>query len=137
MFYSERTGTVFSETETLGAMTRRVTPEKPLVPRFPNRIRELRKARGWSLEQLAEAVHRSPDNVSKKERGERRLRLEEMPLYASALDCSVADLLPGEASLSQREKTLLAYFGAMTPDQQDQLLKFATFLANGQARDVG
>lgn len=57
------------------------------------RIRELRRARGWTQEELAQQAHLSPDIVSRIERGDRQPRLETLRLIAEAFDLSLTELL--------------------------------------------
>jgi len=60
---------------------------------FPNRIHELRRARGWSQERLGAAIGCGKVHVSAMERGTRELTLNWMRRIANALGVSVADLL--------------------------------------------
>jgi transcriptional regulator with XRE-family HTH domain len=59
----------------------------------PNRIRELRKIRGLSLESLAERMETSNQQVSRLETGRRRLTIEWMRKAAKALEVEMAELL--------------------------------------------
>lgn len=60
----------------------------------PNRIRELRKQRGWSASQLAEAVGTSYQQIYRLEHGERRLTLDWMQRLARALEVPPEHLMP-------------------------------------------
>jgi hypothetical protein len=73
-------------------------PDMPFVA-FPNRIRELRRARGfYRLRTLAEAVPSIPYiRLSRLERGESFARPDEIRSIAAALSVPATDLLPDPA----------------------------------------
>ncbi|MCL5674492.1 MAG: helix-turn-helix transcriptional regulator [Candidatus Omnitrophica bacterium] len=56
------------------------------------RIRELRKERGLSQENLAERAHLHPTYISSVERGERNISLESIKKIADGLDIKIKDL---------------------------------------------
>ena len=58
-----------------------------------NRLRELRKARGLTMEALAGLANTTASQINKLEKGDRRLTDEWMHRLAKALDCSAADLI--------------------------------------------
>lgn len=57
------------------------------------RIRALRRARGWSLDALAERSFLSPSNLSRIETGSRRIALDQLIPIARALDTSLDQLI--------------------------------------------
>ena len=57
------------------------------------RIRALRVAQGWSLEDLAARARLSPSTLSRIETGGRRLALDQLVLLARALDTSLDQLV--------------------------------------------
>lgn len=57
------------------------------------RLRTLRKARGWSLDDLAERAHISASTLSRLESGQRRLAVDHLVTLARALDTTVEDLV--------------------------------------------
>jgi transcriptional regulator with XRE-family HTH domain len=57
------------------------------------RIRALRVAQGWSLEQLARRAHVSQSTLSRIENGQRRLALDQLVTLARALDTSLDQLV--------------------------------------------
>ncbi|MFH8597515.1 helix-turn-helix domain-containing protein [Streptomyces rimosus] len=57
------------------------------------RIRSLRKARGWSLDNLAERAGISPSQLSRIETGHRRLSLDQLTAIAAALGKSLDELV--------------------------------------------
>ncbi|MFJ9033671.1 helix-turn-helix domain-containing protein [Streptomyces sp. NPDC102274] len=57
------------------------------------RIRSLRKARGWSLDNLAERAFLSPSTLSRIETGHRRISLDQLTSLARALGTSLDQLV--------------------------------------------
>ena len=57
------------------------------------RIRALRVAQGWSLEELATRARLSPSSISRIENGQRRLALDQLVTLARALDTSLDQLV--------------------------------------------
>lgn len=62
---------------------------------FGARVRQLRKGRGWTQEQLAEAAGRHWTCIGGIERGERNVTLQVVYDIANALGVSVEDLFRG------------------------------------------
>ena len=70
-----------------------------------NRIKELRKARGLTLQQLAEQVGSSNQQISQLETGRRRLNLDWLERLSSALDCQPLELVDdGAMAKTDRER---------------------------------
>jgi transcriptional regulator with XRE-family HTH domain len=59
---------------------------------FGARVRDLRKKRGWTQEQLAEAAGRHWTYIGGIERGERNITLEVVADIARALDVEIEEL---------------------------------------------
>ena len=57
------------------------------------RIRALRVAQGWSLDELAGRARLSPSSLSRIENGRRRLALDQLVVLARALDTSLDQLV--------------------------------------------
>ncbi|GAA2633838.1 XRE family transcriptional regulator [Streptomyces vastus] len=57
------------------------------------RIRALRMAQGWSLDELATRARLSPSTLSRIENGQRRLALDQLVTLARALDTSLDQLV--------------------------------------------
>ncbi|GAA2338521.1 helix-turn-helix transcriptional regulator [Saccharopolyspora halophila] len=57
------------------------------------RIRALRVAQGWSLEELAGRATMSPSSLSRIENGQRRIALDQLVTLARALDTSLDQLV--------------------------------------------
>ncbi len=95
---------------------------------FPNRIRELRSARGWSQDKLAAEVGCSKPQISDLERGNVHLTVEWMRKIAWALEAAPADMLNLEDNpmmLSPSEQDLIERLRAATPEQHDTFERVA------------
>ncbi len=64
-------------------------------------IRRLRKARGWTILELANRIESDVGNISRLERGKQGYSDEMLQKIATALGCTVADLFSGPATGSQ------------------------------------
>jgi len=60
------------------------------------RIRGLRQARGWSLDELAARSHLSPSTLSRIETGHRRIGLDQLAGLARVLGTSIDQLVEAE-----------------------------------------
>lgn len=98
---------------------------------LPNRIRELRKARGWKLEDLADRLNCGITQVSDLERGRRELTYHWMKRLGRALGVEPAGLLleqDNSRSLSGDEHELVGLYQRATEPQRQQLLQMARIL---------
>lgn len=99
---------------------------------FPNRIRELRSARNWSLETLAQELGCSRVQVSELERGIVQLTVDWMQRIAFALDVTPGELLLAKDNpllpSDEAERELLARYRAATPDQKENLVRVSEAL---------
>jgi transcriptional regulator with XRE-family HTH domain len=62
------------------------------------RLRTLRQARGWTLDDLAARAHVGASTISRIETGQRRLALDQLVTLARALGVTVDDLLADDDS---------------------------------------
>lgn len=69
-----------------------MTQESDLEGTVRMRIRSLRQARGWSLDNLAERAVMSPSSLSRIETGRQRLGLDQLTALARALGTSIDQL---------------------------------------------
>jgi len=60
------------------------------------RLRSLRLARGWTLDELARRSHISASTISRIETGHRRLAIDHLAGLAAALDATVDEILAGD-----------------------------------------
>jgi len=96
-----------------------------------NRIKELRKAQGLTLKELADRVGTSNQQISHLEKGRRRLTLDWIERLAVALDCHPSDLLGGGATQprNERERAMIELFRGLSEEQQEAFLKATAALA--------
>ena len=67
-----------------------------------NRVREWRRLRNLTVEELALRSRTTASQISKLERGQRRLTVEWMERLSKALGCRTQDLLPPDGASSGR-----------------------------------
>jgi transcriptional regulator with XRE-family HTH domain len=60
------------------------------------RLRTLRRARGWSLDELGRRANIGPSTLSRLETGGRRIAIDHLVALARALDTTVDELLVGD-----------------------------------------
>lgn len=77
------------------------------------RIRALRVAQGWSLEELATRARISPSSLSRIENGQRRLALDQLVTLARALDTSLDQLVETDTDDVIANPTIDAAHGLM------------------------
>jgi transcriptional regulator with XRE-family HTH domain len=103
-----------------------------------NRLKELRKAKGLTLEALAQRVGSSNQHVSHLENGKRRLSVDWMERLATALECHPLELLhDGVLARTKQEQGLLEVFRGLSAEQQEALLVALTALARPERRSEG
>src|SRR3990172_9054750 len=61
------------------------------------RLRTLRQARGWTIDELARRSNIGPSTISRLETGRRRLAVDHLVILARALDTTVDELLVDDA----------------------------------------
>lgn len=62
------------------------------------RLRALRQARGWSLDELGRRANMDPSTISRLETGQRRMAVDQLATLAAALDTTVDELLAEKGS---------------------------------------
>src|ERR1700750_3246349 len=70
-----------------------MTQDRDLDALVRRRIRDLRAARGWSLDELAERCFLSPSTLSRIETGHRRIALDQLAPIARALGTTLDQLV--------------------------------------------
>lgn len=78
---------------------------------------EIRRARGMTQRQIAEAVGVEPDHISKLENGDRKLSPEWIDRLSKVLNCSKGELL-GEEGISEEEREILDMYKNLTPEKK-------------------
>ena len=72
-----------------------MSPLASILERFGNRVRHLRKARGYSQEAFADKCHLDRTYISGIERGKRNVALRNIEEIANALAVSISELTEG------------------------------------------
>lgn len=97
-----------------------------------NFIRDWRKFRQMTQEDLSEALDMSTANISKIERGETDIGLVNLADFARALKCHWLDLLTRPPSANENLWTL---YSKARPGQRQTLERMAEALLNSQEND--
>lgn len=106
------------------------SPEQPCCG-MPNRIRPLRLARRLTLEEVAERVGTSVQQLSRLELGDRRLNEDWMRRIATALGVGPADLFADstpdnrEPVEIREEAALIRFWRLLTLDEKRMIAAFA------------
>ena len=72
-----------------------MNPHASILERFGNRVRQLRKARGFSQEAFADKCRLDRTYISGIERGKRNVALRNIEAIAHALAVSISELTEG------------------------------------------
>lgn len=96
---------------------------------FPNRLREWRNARGYSLEKLAGLTNQKHQSVARHETGANQMTLVQMELYAKALQIKPEELLNNSLRISPAIRDLVALLENLPPTEQERLLSMTRAFA--------
>ena len=108
----------------------------------PNRIRELRTARGLTLLNVADQLHTSQTQISRFETGERTINLDWLQRIAKALDTNVGELLNSidnsHAARTPSERALIDLMRVNGEPFADLILDLANAVQNhmGQQKRI-
>jgi transcriptional regulator with XRE-family HTH domain len=92
-----------------------------------NRIAEVRRAKGMSLEEVAERAGLSPGYVSLMASGGRNISLKNLERLATALDCQPEDLI-GTSTTTNSD--ILDLWASIPPERRDLALTVLQSLTN-------
>lgn len=96
-----------------------------------NRIKILRTVKGLTLQELAEQVGSSNQQISQLETGRRRLNVDWLERLAVALECHPLEIITdGSLAENDREKELLKLFRKLSDEQQRAFLKASLALVD-------
>ena len=101
---------------------------------FGQRLRHLRRARGWTLGELGQRVGRPASYLSQLENGHREPRLSTVNQLAAALDCPVADLL--DAAAPSRRAELEVAVARIQEDPRYQALRLPYLRPSARVDDT-
>jgi transcriptional regulator with XRE-family HTH domain len=111
----------------------------PFLPMFtePNRIRELRRAKDWSQQALADLVGVSKVTISDLELGKMQLTVEYMRRIGKALGVSAGELLTTEDNPllpTGNERELVERYREATPDERQSIERVTEALTGPKRR---
>lgn len=104
------------------------------LQKFGEALREERKKRGLTSDQLAELCERTPVYIRQLEAGIKTPSLKTLIALCNALPCSPEQLLTNELRYHEWDNAtdLMHQFHALTPKQQEQLkILMDTFFHSG------
>jgi len=108
--------------------------DQQLLREVGQRVSRARRDRGWSQEQLAEAIDIQPTTLSRLETGDRAVSLSTLGRMAEALDVGLGDLLDVQRDIAAPEHPpetaeLVRLFGGLDRGKRDLVLRLARELA--------
>lgn len=94
-----------------------------------NRIKDLRQARELTLQELADLVGTSNQQISQLETGRRRINVDWLERLSKVLECHPFELLyEGAIADDDSEIQLLSMYRLMTKEQKTHFLSITTSL---------
>lgn len=114
-----------------GMSTRRGRPPRNPVKleELPNRLREHREAKGWSLEDLAEKTGHKAQTVARHETVPGQMSVGQMEAYAKVLGVRAEEILAGSARIPKRLRALLAFAETLSEPELDRPMRLGHALA--------
>jgi transcriptional regulator with XRE-family HTH domain len=91
----------------------------------PTLIRQFRKKKGWTLEQLADRLGMSASAISYLERGQSAYQQETLEAIAGALGTSVASLLGRDPTL---DEAMASIWDEASEEEKRQIIEVAKAL---------
>ena len=85
---------------------------------MPNRIKEIREAKGVSQDQLGERLGMTGMSVSRWERGVTRLKYEDIPRIAEALGVDPYEIVGNSPLLTAEEEALIDEYRHLPEDRK-------------------
>ena len=108
--------------------------DQDLLRKVGQRVAKARRNRGWTQEQLAEAIGIEPVTLSRWETGDRALSLSTLAAVAARLEVSLGDLLDvgrpvPEPDHAPDEAELLRLYRNLPNSKRDIILRLARDLS--------
>jgi len=103
-------------------------------PSFADKVRELREAKGWTQDELAEAAQLNRVTVAKYETGKIEPKAKTLGKLAAALGVDADYLLDQSAKMSDEERELWEIRNAARQDAERRILFMLA--KNGSSKDV-
>lgn len=130
----DRYATDFTHGVIVAAMRGR-RPSEP-IKHFPNRLREWRTARGYSLLRLAELTGQKHQSVARHETGLNQITLVQMETYAKALNIKPEELLNDSVRINPKLRELLDILENLPATEQERLVNMTRAFAEPRAAFV-
>lgn len=110
-----------------------------MYPSIGKKIREYRKERGLTQDELAEKVNLSPNHMGAIERAEKNLTLATLINIANALDVTADMLLCDEIQNGYRIKTsmLTEKLEKLSPTDRNKILQMVDIMLGEQEKNGG
>lgn len=122
-----RDATAFTPGVMVAAMRGR-RPTEPIRD-FPNRLREWRNARGYSLLRLAELTGQKHQSVARHETGENQITLAQMEAYAKVLNIKPEELLNDSVRINPKLRELMDILDNLPETEQERLVSMTRAFA--------
>ena len=104
-------------------------PRQPVkVEDLPNRLREHRLAKGWSLETLADKTGQRSQTVARHETIHGQMSLLQMERYAALLGVRPEEILATSDRVPERLKALVEFASQLSDAELDRLLRLGRAL---------
>ncbi len=97
-----------------------------------NNLKNIRKAKGLTLEDLAALVGFDRGTISRHESGKRNLTIDIIRLYSDALQCSAADIIGDETVYTPHEQAIIDVMSKLSEQNKELVLQLATGLIEKQ-----
>jgi transcriptional regulator with XRE-family HTH domain len=123
----DRDATGFTHGVMVAAMRGR-RPSEPIKD-FPNRLREWRTARGYSLQTLADLTNQKHQSVARHETGENQITLAQMEAYAKVLSIKPEELLNSSVRINPKLRELLDILDNLPETEQERLVNMTRAFA--------
>jgi transcriptional regulator with XRE-family HTH domain len=101
------------------------------VPAMDLRLREIREAKGLTVEQLADAVGMSKSYLSEIETGKKTVNARRIEAFAKVLGCRPSDLL-ADRDLSAEIQAHVDLLSRMSDGDRRDVLAYARFRGAGE-----
>lgn len=120
---------------THGVMVPAMRGRRPAEPikDFPNRLREWRTVRGYSLQTLADLTHQKHQSVARHETGENQITMAQMEAYAKVLNIKPEELLHNSLRINAKLRELMDILDNLSDTEQERLVNMTRAFAEPRA----
>lgn len=109
-----------------------------VLKHYPNRIREVREAKGLTQQALAKLVPTSHQNIQKWELGGREVTLARLDQVARALKVPAHTLINGsDQAADEQERALIELFRRVPAERRSEVIRIISVLASSPETPAG